>query len=105
MFSINSLPLLTTIINSSSSSKTELFSLSEEISSEYKNSLNSDFGKENLEYFSDKLLIKVEDGETLLLSTLKKIIELDIKVKGTKVKTPTLDDVYLKYTGKRLEDE
>ena len=22
-----------------------------------------------------------------------------------KVKTPTLDDVYLKYTGKRLEDE
>ena len=81
------------------------FSLSEEISSEYKNSLNSDFGKENLEYFSDKLLIKVEDGETLLLSTLKKIIKLDIKVKGTKVKTPTLDDVYLKYTGKRLEDE
>jgi hypothetical protein len=29
---------------------------------------------------------------------------MEIKVKGTKVLRPSLDDVYLKYTGKRLED-
>ena len=81
------------------------FSLSEEMTSEQQSSLNSTFAKEDIEYLTDKLLIKVEDGETSLLPTLKKIIELDIKVKGTKVKIPTLDDVYMKYTGKRLEDE
>jgi len=81
------------------------FSLSEEMTSEQQSSLNSTFAKEDIEYLTDKLLIKVEDGETSLLPTLKMIIELDIKVKGTKVKIPTLDDVYMKYTGKRLEDE
>lgn len=81
------------------------FSLSEEIDQEQNDKLNSLFGKENLEYAVDRFLIRVDDGETSLLPTLKNIIEIDIKVKGTKVKVPTLDDVYLKYTGKRLEDE
>ena len=44
------------------------------------------------------------DGEEALFDTLKSIIVLDVKVKGTKVLRPTLDDVYLKYTGKRLEE-
>ena len=48
--------------------------------------------------------IRVGDGEEALLDTLKSIIDMDVKVKGTKVLRPTLDDVYLKYTGKRLED-
>ena len=48
--------------------------------------------------------VKVGDGEEALLDTLKSIIDMDVKVKGTKVLRPTLDDVYLKYTGKRLEE-
>ena len=81
------------------------FSLSDEIKQDKKDALALLFGDENLEYSGESLLIRVNDGETSLLPTLKNIIDLDIKVKGTKVKVPTLDDVYLKYTGKRLEDE
>ena len=81
------------------------FSLSDEIKQDKKDALTLLFGDENLEYSGERLLIRVNDGETSLLPTLKNIIDLDIKVKGTKVKVPTLDDVYLKYTGKRLEDE
>jgi ABC-2 type transport system ATP-binding protein len=80
------------------------FSLSDEIKQDKKDALALLFGDENLEYSGERLLIRVNDGETSLLPTLKNIIDLDIKVKGTKVKVPTLDDVYLKYTGKRLED-
>ena len=40
--------------------------------------------------------IRVGDGEEALLDTLKSIIDMDVKVKGTKVLRPTLDDVYLK---------
>ena len=80
------------------------FSLSDEIKQDKKDALTLLFGDENLEYSGERLLIRVNDGETSLLPTLKNIIDLDIKVKGTKVKVPTLDDVYLKYTGKRLED-
>ena len=80
------------------------FSLSDEIKQDKKDALTLLFGDENLEYSGESLLIRVNDGETSLLPTLKNIIDLDIKVKGTKVKVPTLDDVYLKYTGKRLED-
>ena len=80
------------------------FSLSDEIKQDKKDALTLLFGDENLEYSRESLLIRVNDGETSLLPTLKNIIDLDIKVKGTKVKVPTLDDVYLKYTGKRLED-
>ena len=80
------------------------FSLSDEIRQDKKDALTLLFGDENLEYSGESLLIRVNDGETSLLPTLKNIIDLDIKVKGTKVKVPTLDDVYLKYTGKRLED-
>ena len=80
------------------------FSLSDEIRQDKKDALALLFGDENLEYSGESFLIRVNDGETSLLPTLKNIIDLDIKVKGTKVKVPTLDDVYLKYTGKRLED-
>ena len=81
------------------------FSLSEKINDSQKKSLFSEFSDDNIEYQSNKLLISVDDGETSLLPTLKKIMNIDLKVQGTKVRVPTLDDVYLKYTGKRLEDE
>ena len=81
------------------------FSLSEAVNDSQKQSLINDFLDENIEYQVDKVLISVDDGEVSLLPTLKKIIDIDLKVIGTKVRIPTLDDVYLKYTGKRLEDE
>tara|TARA_B100001750_G_scaffold245420_1_gene265008 strand:+ start:1646 stop:2602 length:957 start_codon:yes stop_codon:yes gene_type:complete len=81
------------------------FSLSEEVNDLQKKSLLNEFSDEDVEFHSNKLLISVDDGEFSLLPTLKKIMDVDLKVQGTKVRTPTLDDVYLKYTGKRLEGE
>ena len=81
------------------------FSLSEEVNDLQKKSLLNEFSDEDVEFHSNKLLISVDDGEFSLLPTLKKIMDIDLKVQGTKVRTPTLDDVYLKYTGKRLEGE
>ena len=81
------------------------FSLSEEVSNSQKQSLTDEFLDENVEYQTNKVLISVNDGEASLLPTLKKIIDIDLKVTGTKVRVPTLDDVYLNYTGKRLEEE
>ena len=59
------------------------FSLSDEIKQDKKDALALLFGDENLEYSGERLLIRVNDGETSLLPTLKNIIDLDIKVKGT----------------------
>ena len=62
------------------------------------------FGKDNLSTKESFFTVGVDDGEEALLDTLKIMIQMEIKVKGTKVLRPSLDDVYLKYTGKRLED-
>ena len=62
------------------------------------------FGNDNLSTEESFFTVRVDDGEEALLDTLKIIIQMEIKVKGTKVLRPSLDDVYLKYTGKRLED-
>ena len=67
-------------------------------------SLKDKFGKDNLSTKESFFTVRVDDGEEALLDTLKIIIQMEIKVKGTKVLRPSLDDVYLKYTGKRLED-
>ena len=62
------------------------------------------FDEANVSIEESYITIRVGDGEEALLDTLKSIIDMDVKVKGTKVLRPTLDDVYLKYTGKRLEE-
>ena len=79
--------------------------LFESLNESQKNNLNGKFGSDNLIYHDLSFNVLVDDGEELLLNILKDIINLDIKVKGTKILRPSLDDVYLKYTGKRLEGQ
>ena len=79
--------------------------LFESLNESQKGNLNGKFGSDNLIYHDLSFNVLVDDGEELLLNILKDIINLDIKVKGTKILRPSLDDVYLKYTGKRLEGQ
>ena len=80
------------------------FKLFESLSEEQITALKDKFGKDNLSTKESFFTVGVDDGEEALLDTLKIMIQMEIKVKGTKVLRPSLDDVYLKYTGKRLED-
>ena len=66
--------------------------------------MKDEFSEENISANDSFFTVRVDDGEETLLDTLKIIIQMEIKVKGTKVLRPSLDDVYLKYTGKRLEE-
>ena len=80
------------------------FKLFESLSEEQIIALKDEFGEENISANDSFFTVRVDDGEETLLDTLKIIIQMEIKVKGTKVLRPSLDDVYLKYTGKRLEE-
>ena len=80
------------------------FKLFESLSEEQIIALEDKFGEDNISANDSFFTVRVEDGEEKLLDTLKIIIQMEIKVKGTKVLRPSLDDVYLKYAGKRLED-
>ena len=80
------------------------FKLFESLSEEQIIALKDEFGEENISANDSFFTVRVNDGEETLLDTLKIIIQMQLKVKGTKVLRPSLDDVYLKYTGKRLED-
>ena len=80
------------------------FKLFESLSDEQISSMKERFNEVDVSVKESFFTVKVDDGEEALLDTLKSIIEMDVKVKGTKVLRPTLDDVYLKYTGKRLEE-
>ena len=80
------------------------FKLFESLSEEQTLALKDKFGEDNISSNDSFFTVRVDDGEETLLDTLKIIIQMEIKVKGTKVLRPSLDDVYLKYTGKRLED-
>jgi len=80
------------------------FKLFESLSEEQIIALKDEFGDENISANDSFFTVRVDDGEETLLDTLKIIIQMEIKVKGTKVLRPSLDDVYLKYTGKRLEE-
>ena len=80
------------------------FKLFESLSDEQISSMKERFNEADVSIKESFFTVKVGDGEEALLDTLKSIIDMDVKVKGTKVLRPTLDDVYLKYTGKRLEE-
>ena len=80
------------------------FKLFESLSEEQIIALKDEFSEENISANDSFFTVRVDDGEETLLDTLKIIIQMEIKVKGTKVLRPSLDDVYLKYTGKRLEE-
>jgi ABC-2 type transport system ATP-binding protein len=49
--------------------------------------------------------IVVNDGETLIPRLLDSLKTRGVKVEAVALQNPTLDDVFLKYTGTRIEDE
>ena len=59
--------------------------LFESLNESQKGNLNGKFGSDNLIYHDLSFDVLVDDGEELLLKILKDIINLDIKVKGTKI--------------------
>ncbi len=58
----------------------------------------------NVTVKGDKLDIRVKDGATALLPALQAVVAEGIAIKGTRVLTPTLEDVFLQYTGASFED-
>jgi ABC-2 type transport system ATP-binding protein len=62
------------------------------------------FGK-NGRFIDHSLHISVADGSASLLPAMRALDRIGLQIGGTKVKTPTLDDVFLRYTGARLATE
>ncbi|HEX2066498.1 MAG TPA: ATP-binding cassette domain-containing protein, partial [Candidatus Thermoplasmatota archaeon] len=56
----------------------------------------------NLHLEGDRLDIRVKDGARSLVPALRIVTDLGVQVRETKVQAPTLEDVFLKYTGARL---
>jgi hypothetical protein len=48
--------------------------------------------------------IRVRDGARALLPALRAVGDLGVQVRGTRVQTPTLEDVFLHYTGSRFSE-
>jgi ABC-2 type transport system ATP-binding protein len=62
------------------------------------------FGAANLNVVDGHLDIKVRDGGKALMPALQVITKNGLAVAATKVITPSLEDVFLKYTGTRFEE-
>ncbi|HUR64642.1 MAG TPA: ATP-binding cassette domain-containing protein [Candidatus Thermoplasmatota archaeon] len=56
----------------------------------------------NIRQQDGHLDIRVKDGARSLVPALRIVTDLGIEVRETKVQTPTLEDVFLKYTGAKL---
>ncbi|MGB0652129.1 MAG: ATP-binding cassette domain-containing protein [Thermoplasmatota archaeon] len=63
--------------------------------------LRSTFGS-HVSVDGDVVEVKVRDGGEALLPALDEVTAAGLKVASTRVLTPTLDDVFLQYTGSRL---
>jgi ABC-2 type transport system ATP-binding protein len=61
--------------------------------------------KSAMQMQGQQLAIQARDGAAQLLPALKVIDAAGCKVVSTHVKSPTLDDAFLKYTGQRLQEE
>jgi ABC-2 type transport system ATP-binding protein len=65
--------------------------------------LSEAFGGATPRIEATTILVKVKDGASALVPVLRRVTAAGLQVVSTKVKTPTLDDAFLKYTGQRLE--
>jgi len=63
------------------------------------------FGRSNVHLEDGVLALRVKDGGRALLPALQIVDALGLQVVETAVKSPTLDDVFLKYTGARLRHD
>jgi ABC-2 type transport system ATP-binding protein len=66
--------------------------------------LQQAFRPANVRLDGDQLAIRVRDGATALMPALQVVTDAGVLVKETKVRTPTLEDVFLKYTGATFAD-
>lgn len=80
-------------------------SLAEHPDEAQRHRLTQTFGARRLHLDDGTLSIMVSDGAKALLPAMRVLDQAGLHIAGTKVLTPTLDDVFLKYTGARLEAE
>ncbi|MHB8634481.1 MAG: ABC transporter ATP-binding protein [Thermoplasmatota archaeon] len=66
--------------------------------------LQARFGATNVALDGSSLSLRVKDGARALMPALQVVTSLGVQVKETKVVTPTLEDVFLRYTGTRFSD-
>jgi ABC-2 type transport system ATP-binding protein len=66
--------------------------------------LERTFGAHNLSFTESAMEIRVKDGSKALLPALQILAGHGIQVKETRVLTPTLEDVFLQYTGARFAE-
>jgi ABC-2 type transport system ATP-binding protein len=68
-----------------------------------KKGLAEAFGAANVSMQDGTLDLRVKDGARALMPALQKVSSLGLQVRETKVLTPTLEDVFLRYTGAKFE--
>jgi ABC-2 type transport system ATP-binding protein len=79
--------------------------LAESLTAQQLASLQSTFLAQNVHATTDFVDIRVKDGARALVPALRIVGDLGVKVQGTRVLSPTLEDVFLQYTGARLAKE
>lgn len=63
------------------------------------------FGAKNLVHADGHLDVRVRDGGRSLMPALKVLTASGVSIQATRVMSPTLEDVFLQYTGTRLDAE
>ena len=66
--------------------------------------LRATFGVQNVRFTEGQMDIRVKDGARALLPALQAVAKTGLPILQTRVLTPTLEDVFLKYTGASFED-
>ncbi len=79
--------------------------LSEPLAEAQRYDLAKAFGSNNLSFANGTLDVRVKNGSRALLPALQIVAQKGILIRETRVLTPTLEDVFLKYTGASFQDE
>jgi ABC-2 type transport system ATP-binding protein len=78
--------------------------LGQEPTAAQRRDLERTFGAHNLSFTDGTMDIRVKDGSKALLPALQVLAGHGVQVKETRVLTPTLEDVFLQYTGARFAE-
>ncbi len=63
----------------------------------------SDYAISRVVQVDDKILLPVEDYREVLPKVVEKIVEAGVDIRRIEIREPTLDDVFIKLTGRKLE--
>ncbi len=69
------------------------------------NALKSEHWVKNLKIHGEELFLGVKSGEKRLVQIINLASELNVKVNFVNLRKPTLEDVFLHYTGRKIRDE